>query len=174
MWTYKDDFADEQVGPLDDAALLQLAFEGKVDPTTLVSHTTRTNGKWVELSKVSAVVKRYDEGIVARAKERGDVQPAIPLPVKVSQPVPSPAEPVRTPTTKRPSPGNRSVFASIVHTLCWLATIGGAMVGTLIIVAVLASGSSAIQEATGAALGIACAVIPYCIARAVSELSPAH
>ncbi len=53
----------------------------------------------------------------------------------------------------------------------WVISILGSLAGVLVIVATLGGGANgAPQEAVGIALGLACAVIPYCISRAVSEI----
>jgi hypothetical protein len=52
----------------------------------------------------------------------------------------------------------------------WIVTIVGSILGALIAVFGVAGAESAPQEAAAAAVGVAAAVIPYCLARAVSEL----
>ena len=54
-----------------------------------------------------------------------------------------------------------------------LTTIGG-IIGIMILVFVLTSATGAPQEAAGAAIAIACAAIPYCIARSLHEMRRAH
>ncbi len=51
----------------------------------------------------------------------------------------------------------------------WLITIMGALFGGAILAVGFASANGAPQQAAAAALGIGCAVIPYCLARAISE-----
>ena len=53
----------------------------------------------------------------------------------------------------------------------WVLTIVGSFIGGLLILVTLLSAKGAPQEAAGAALGLSFAVIPYCIARALSEMS---
>jgi len=53
----------------------------------------------------------------------------------------------------------------------WILTISGSIIGTAVLALGLPAAKSAPQEATVAAIGIAFAVIPYCLARAVSEIS---
>lgn len=55
--------------------------------------------------------------------------------------------------------------------LLWILTIVGALIGGSFFLLTLLTADSAPQEASGAALAIGCAVIPYVLARAVSELS---
>jgi sugar phosphate permease len=55
-------------------------------------------------------------------------------------------------------------------TFFWVLTIIGSVIGGLMIFATLASAKGAPQEAAGAAIGLSFAIIPYCIARAVSEI----
>lgn len=52
----------------------------------------------------------------------------------------------------------------------WVLTILGALLGALIAFVGVVGASGSPQEASAAAIGIACAVVPYCLARAVSEL----
>lgn len=55
----------------------------------------------------------------------------------------------------------------IVWTISFLGTIAGG----IILFMGMSSAQSAPQEAVIVALAIACAVLPYCFARAISELS---
>ena len=60
-------------------------------------------------------------------------------------------------------------------TFFWVLTIIGSVLGGLVILVTPGSAKSAPQEAAGAAIGLSFAILPYCIARAVAELSrPAH
>ncbi len=52
----------------------------------------------------------------------------------------------------------------------WLLTICGSLFGGLIVVVGVSGASGAPQEAAAAALGLSCAVIPYCLSRAISEI----
>ena len=52
----------------------------------------------------------------------------------------------------------------------WSLTIVGSILGALAIAVGVTSATGAPQEAAAAAVGIALAVIPYCLARAVSEM----
>jgi hypothetical protein len=52
----------------------------------------------------------------------------------------------------------------------WGLTIASSLFGTLFVVSALFLSKGAPQEAAGAALGVAFAVIPYCIARAHAML----
>lgn len=55
-------------------------------------------------------------------------------------------------------------------TLCWILTIVGVIVGGIIVlVGVFLPGAP--QQAAAAAIGLACAILPYCLARAVSEIN---
>jgi hypothetical protein len=56
------------------------------------------------------------------------------------------------------------------HAFVWLITFVGALVGGLFLLIAFFGSNGAPQQAAGAAIGIGCAVIPYCLARAVSEL----
>jgi len=58
----------------------------------------------------------------------------------------------------------------VVLTLIWTLVIFGVLVGGLIIGFTFKSDMNAIQQTSGFALGIACAVLPYCLARAFSEI----
>lgn len=53
----------------------------------------------------------------------------------------------------------------------WALTICGSVLGGIISVAGVLAANGAPQEAAAAAIGVACAVIPYCLARAVSHIS---
>ncbi len=52
----------------------------------------------------------------------------------------------------------------------WILVIIGSILGGLIAFIGVAAAESAPQEAAAAAVGIGLAVIPYCLARAVSEM----
>ena len=52
----------------------------------------------------------------------------------------------------------------------WIIAILGVGAGVLILVGGFATASGAPQEAVVAALACACAILPYCFARAVTEL----
>ena len=51
----------------------------------------------------------------------------------------------------------------------WIVTAIGSLLGALVVVGGVAAAKGAPQEAAAAAIGLALAVIPYCLARAVSE-----
>lgn len=53
----------------------------------------------------------------------------------------------------------------------WIITIIGSILGALTAFAGVAGANGAPQEAAAAAMGLAFAVIPYCLARAASEIS---
>lgn len=53
----------------------------------------------------------------------------------------------------------------------WVVAIVGAAVGFLQFVAAMNNATGAPQQAAGAAMAVACAVIPYVVARAVDELT---
>jgi hypothetical protein len=57
-----------------------------------------------------------------------------------------------------------------MRTLLWLLTVVGSLFGALIGIVGVLTAHGAPQEAAAAAVAVACAVIPYCLARAVSEL----
>ena len=52
----------------------------------------------------------------------------------------------------------------------WIITIIGCVLGALTAFAGIAGANGAPQEAAAAAMGLAFAVIPYCLARAASEI----
>lgn len=52
----------------------------------------------------------------------------------------------------------------------WVLTILGAVIGAIILFLGLATATGAPQQAAAAAAAVAFVVIPYCLARAVSEL----
>ncbi len=54
--------------------------------------------------------------------------------------------------------------------LLWLVTIIGSIVGGMVVYVGVGAAKGAPQEAAAAAVGLAMAVIPYCLARAVSEI----
>ena len=53
----------------------------------------------------------------------------------------------------------------------WVITIVGSAIGAFVSITGVLAANGAPQEAAAAAIGVACAVIPYCLARAVSELN---
>lgn len=54
--------------------------------------------------------------------------------------------------------------------LSWLATVLGSILGLFILAATVVFSDSAPQQAAGAALAVACAVIPYVFSRACESL----
>ena len=81
--------------------------------------------------------------------------------------LPPPVEPSSAAKTLDVRVTNRP---GIFPKICWAMTLLGCLMGVAIIILGFASAQGAPQEAVVAALGIACAVIPYCFARAVTEL----
>lgn len=53
----------------------------------------------------------------------------------------------------------------------WIITIVCSILGALVAFIGISEANGAPQEASAAAMGLAFAVIPYCLARAVSEMS---
>lgn len=58
-----------------------------------------------------------------------------------------------------------------MNRIFWILTILGTLLGGAIALMGIMNAQGAPQEAAAAAVGVACAVIPYCLARAVSELT---
>lgn len=52
----------------------------------------------------------------------------------------------------------------------WVLTMIGSVLGGLVVLLGVVGANGAPQEAAAAAIGIALAAIPYCLARAVSEM----
>lgn len=71
-WHYRKDgvFQSETIGPISDAEILQLCFDGKVSAETLVLHPARTKGQWAKLGAFSAAVAKIEEGKKARADQK--------------------------------------------------------------------------------------------------------
>jgi len=57
-----------------------------------------------------------------------------------------------------------------MRNILWILTLLGALGGGLTLLGVTFSANGAPQQAAGAAMAAALAVIPYCLARAFSEL----
>lgn len=53
--------------------------------------------------------------------------------------------------------------------ICWGLCRLGSVIGLIILVATFFLSNGAPQEASGAALALGCAVIPYCLARSFSK-----
>ena len=53
--------------------------------------------------------------------------------------------------------------------ILWVITAVGAVLGALTVVGGVMAANGAPQEAAAAAVGVAFAVIPYCLAKSVSE-----
>jgi Flp pilus assembly protein TadG len=54
----------------------------------------------------------------------------------------------------------------------WIVTVFMSLLGAVVGFGGMILAKSAPQEAAAAAMGLTCAVIPYCIARAFTELRP--
>jgi len=61
-----------------------------------------------------------------------------------------------------------------MKTFFWVITILCSLVGALVAFIGVSAANGAPQEAASAAMGMAFAVIPYCLARAVSEISSSN
>jgi hypothetical protein len=59
---------------------------------------------------------------------------------------------------------------NIVRTFVWVVTLLGSVLGAFVAVTGIAGANGSPQQSAAAAIGLAFAVIPYCFARAVSEL----
>ncbi len=59
---------------------------------------------------------------------------------------------------------------AIVVILAWIICVGGVVVGGIILLTGFATAGSAPQEAVVAALACACAILPYCFARGITEI----
>lgn len=57
---------DETIGPVTSETLLQLAFEGKLDLQTMVSHPLHTKGQWALLERIPPAKKKIEEGVAHR------------------------------------------------------------------------------------------------------------
>lgn len=75
-WFYMKEgmLSDEQVGPIAAETLLQLAYDGQVKPATLVLHPTNTRGQWAQAQQIAALLKKYNEGVSVRQKEKEQKQ----------------------------------------------------------------------------------------------------
>jgi hypothetical protein len=60
---------------------------------------------------------------------------------------------------------------SVLSVVCWILSFLGSLAAGFQLLDTFASAKSAPQQAAGAALAAAIAIIPYCLARAVNELS---
>jgi hypothetical protein len=54
----------------------------------------------------------------------------------------------------------------------WIITLIGSAIGFFVLIITLFGSNGAPQEAAGAAIAVAFSVIPYCFARALSEMEP--
>jgi len=54
--------------------------------------------------------------------------------------------------------------------LLWLLTILGSVFGAVIVLGGVSAAKSAVQECSAVSIGLAFAVIPYCLARAWTEI----
>jgi hypothetical protein len=57
-----------------------------------------------------------------------------------------------------------------MRTALWILTIVGSILGAFIAIVGVVNANGAPQEASASAMGVACAVIPYCLARSWSEV----
>ncbi len=58
-----------------------------------------------------------------------------------------------------------------MKTFCWVIALLGSIAAGAVFVEMMSVATSAPQEAAGAAIAVGIAIIPYVLARAVSELS---
>jgi hypothetical protein len=67
-WYYKKDGEKdkEPVGPVSTSVLLQLVKDGLLNSSSLVRHYKNTNDEWARLKRIPGLLRRYQEGLVAR------------------------------------------------------------------------------------------------------------
>jgi hypothetical protein len=67
-WYYikKGIFDDTIEGPLDNAGIARLAFDGKLKSSAKVMHEQHTQGGWVEVSRVPGLLAKIEEGKQSR------------------------------------------------------------------------------------------------------------
>lgn len=67
-WYYKagGEKNEEPVGPVSTSVLLQLVRDGLLNPSSLVRHHKNTNDEWARLKRIRGLLRRYQEGLVAR------------------------------------------------------------------------------------------------------------
>lgn len=80
----------------------------------------------------------------------------------------APSEAAATPPTATPAKEKKRRRGGI---LMWWVSIAGSLFAIWILFGGLLWAASAIQETTACALALAVAIIPYCLARAASEIS---
>lgn len=80
-----------------------------------------------------------------------------------------PQAPAPPQQTAEPPP-KRYTFSDIIIGFCWIVVLLAACLAAILLVFGMASAGSAPQQAVVASLAVAIIVIPYCFARAVTEL----
>ncbi len=56
-------------------------------------------------------------------------------------------------------------------TLVWTLVLGGVILGAIILITGMTAAASAPQEAVIISLALACAILPYCFARALTQIA---
>lgn len=80
----------------------------------------------------------------------------------------SPSEAADAPPTATPAKEKKRRRGGIVM---WWISIGCSLLAVWVLLSLMTAATSAIQETTACALALAVAIIPYCLARAASEIS---
>lgn len=104
MWYYEQQGPEgpQKVGPVGDVQFMQMAFENKIEPTTLVMHASKTDGEWVPAETVPVYSQRRqqaldDERRRAEQEERERQQAA-----EAGDPAPGQSVPVTHPAGAAP------------------------------------------------------------------------
>ena len=58
----------------------------------------------------------------------------------------------------------------VIVALIWLLPLVGVLIGGFILIGGMASANSSPQEAVIVSLSLACAILPYCFSRALTEI----
>lgn len=62
--------SDSQIGPLSDADLLRLAYNGEISLETNLTHPVNTKGRWVQAGQIQGIKKKIEEGKSERAAKK--------------------------------------------------------------------------------------------------------
>lgn len=63
-------FQDSRIGPLGDEELMEFAFEGRIQPKTLIASTVHTKGHWVHADQLPVLIAKFAEGESHRAADK--------------------------------------------------------------------------------------------------------
>lgn len=185
-WYYikKGMVSDSQEGPINEADFLNLAFAGELVPGIVVLHPTNTNGEWVDVSRIPAALKQYEDGKAIRdlEAERRSAEAQAKRSERIAKVKSAVSSSISVAGNAAHHVADATVAAGqmaeqaaphihfIIKSGFWCLSILCSILGAIVAIFLMSHAQNVMQEIEGPVIGVVIAIIPYCIARAVAEL----